>query len=247
MNNRCQGFTIVELTIAVAFLSVLMLAILTISMAAGKMYVKGDTNKAINQAGRDFSDIIRRDFLAAGVGTITPPVIKNVGTADNPLISGRMCLGTVDYLWNTAALLNSDSSAAEGAKIRISDGSDTRPIKFVRITNSPGYCSESPAGSGNYPMVIPATADTTELFGGSGREYALYNMSLRELARSDQRGIYQLSYTLGTNERDTTELVPDANGTYVRCKTDDNVAANFNYCSVSDFDTLIRIGGVETP
>lgn len=141
-------------------------------------------------------------------------------------------------------LLNSDSSAAEGAKIRISDGSDTRPIKFVRITNSPGYCSESPAGSGNYPMVIPATADTTELFGGSGREYALYNMSLRELARSDQRGIYQLSYTLGTNERDTTELVPDANGTYVRCKTDDNVAANFNYCSVSDFDTLIRIGGV---
>ena len=127
MSRNNRGFTIVELTIAVAFLSVLMLAILTISMAAGKMYVKGDTNKAINQAGRDFSDAIRRDFLAAGVGTITPPIINNVGPVDNPLISGRMCLGAVDYLWNTAALLNSSSAAAEGAKIRMSNG---RPIKF---------------------------------------------------------------------------------------------------------------------
>ena len=241
MSRNSRGFTIVELTIAVAFLSVLMLAILTISMAAGKMYVKGDTNKAINQAGRDFSDTIRRDFLAAGVGTITPPIINNVGSTGNPLISGRMCLGAVDYLWNTAALLNSSSAAAEGAKIRMSNG---RPIKFVRITNTAGYCSETPAGSGNYPMTIPANADVTEMFGGDGREYALYSMTLRELSRRDERGIYQLSYTLGTNEAESTEVAPEG---YVRCKTDDNVAAYFSYCSVSDFDTLIRIGGVESP
>ena len=240
MSNRRRGFTIVELTIAVAFLSVLMLAILIISISAGKLYVKGNTNKAINQAGRDFTDSIRRDFLAAGIDTIVMPADADAGTPGNPLKSGRICLGNVAYLWNSAALLNDNSAPANNIKIR--RGSATgQPIKFVRITNTISYCVAGPDGS--YPKVIPATDDATDLLGASS-DYSLYTISMRPIDRKDQRGMYELSYTLGPVDVVATEVAPEG---YVRCKTDDKETANFNYCSVSEFDTLIRIGGVESP
>mgnify|MGYP005609059107 FL=1 len=48
MDKRTQGFTIVELSIAIAFIAVLLMAILSLTITAGRMYVKADTNKAIN-------------------------------------------------------------------------------------------------------------------------------------------------------------------------------------------------------
>ncbi len=239
-DRRTQGFTLVEMTIAIAFLSVLMMAILTISMSAGKLYIKGDTNKSINQAGRDFADTIRRDFLATGVGSITsvPPI--NGGSAADPQYSGRICVGSVAYLWNTAGLLNVDSPAP-GSLITM--GASSKPVKLVRVSRtSQLYCQ--PNGSGRYPTVIDSSDVATELFAGTGREYALYDMTIQQIAADGEKGMYRISYTLGTNEPGATER--DAAG-FVRCKTDNAQAANFSYCSVSEFEMLVRVGGVEQP
>lgn len=238
-SQRAEGFTLVELTIAIAFLAVLMLAILSLTLSAGKLYIKGDTNKTVNQAGRDFSDIVRRDLLATGAGTISDTITINGGSASDPLLSGRICLGTVSYLWNTGDLLNSDTGAANAAKVTMGTSSD--PVKFVRIIRpQQSYCEKN--GSGSYPMNIPSTESATELFDGTGRDYALYAMTFTPIASKGDRGMYRVLYTLGTNEPDTTEQDTDG---YIRCKPNNSVAANFDYCSVNDFDMLIRIGGTQ--
>lgn len=231
MSKRTQGFTLVELTIAIAFLGVLLMAILTLTITAGQLYVKGDTMKTVNQAGRDFSDTIRRDFLSADIEKISDVIV-------NPLGSGRICLGTVAYLWNTATLLN--DSSVQGNAAKVTQGGAAKPVKFARIVGAqaPSYCTAGP--SGNYPMNIPSGTTFTELFGGTDREYALHAMAFSKMAQNGKKGLYRVFYTLGTNDVDTTEL--DAGG-YIRCKTNDSLLANFNYCSVNDFDTIIRVGG----
>lgn len=238
--KRQQGFTLVELTIAVAFLSVLLMAILTLSLMAGKLYVKGDTNKTVNQAARDFADVIRRDFLSSGMQLIVIPEPVNAGTVTDPLLSGRACLGNVTYLWNSAALLNDESSAADQA--RITYQADGQAVRFVRIFRpKQSYCDADHV-TGRYPTVIASTESTTELFGGTGREYALHAMSMEPLAINGDRGMYRINYTMGTNEDDTIER--DDEGRMI-CKPNGSIAANFDYCSVNDFDMIVRVGGVQ--
>lgn len=241
MSKRSQqGFTLVELTIAVAFLSVLLIAILTISLMAGKLYIKGDTNKTVNQAARDFSDVVRRDFLASGVESIVIPDPVNAGPIANPLLSGRACLGNVTYLWNDAALLNDTNSSSD--QVRITYQSSGDPIRFVRIFRPKQQYCDKDAATGRYPHVIASGESTVELFGGTGREYALHSLTMAPLIVAGDRGMYRVSYTMGTNEAGTIER--DESG-HMACKPNGTDAANFDYCSVNDFDMIVRVGGAQ--
>ena len=57
--NRAKGFTLVELTLVMAFMSILLLSILTMTIYAGKLYTKGVTNKTMNQIGREIFDLMK--------------------------------------------------------------------------------------------------------------------------------------------------------------------------------------------
>lgn len=230
-----SGFTLVEMSIAVAFLSILLIAILTLTITAGKMYIKGNTNQDINQAGRDFSDTIRRDFLATGVGLISPVITVSGGGAST--YSGRICLGTISYLWNSADLLNATSSVANSAKVKMASTGD--PVIFARIVNpKQSYCDKD--GSGKYPMTIPANEQAADMFGGTGRDYALYRMTMKPVAIHGDSAMYQVAYTVGTNQSQTTQT---AAGGFIQCKPNNVLTADFNYCSVNDFDMIVRVGG----
>ena len=104
MTRQCRrhGFTLIELMLAMAFVSVLLLAIATIAIQAGKLYNRGLTLKSINQSGREIGDTLRRDFLQANAGKISgnansAVVMVQAGGADR---SGRLCLGDYSYVWN---------------------------------------------------------------------------------------------------------------------------------------------------
>ena len=235
--RRQAGFTLVEVTLAIAFLSVLLIAILTITITAGKLYIKGNTNQTINQSGRDFSDTVRRDFLASGISMITgTPAGGAITVGSGNLTSGRICLGMVSYLWNSAALLNAPNSD------EVTMGSSNTPVKFARVVNpKQSYCDKD--GSGKYPMNIPSTEQVADLFGGADRDYALYSMAMTPVAITGDKGMYRISYTLGTNEIGTTQK--DATNSFVQCKPNDSLTADFNYCAVDDFDMIVRVGGTK--
>ncbi|HSW90504.1 MAG TPA: hypothetical protein VLF64_00745 [Candidatus Saccharimonadales bacterium] len=238
MTKRQQtGFTLVEVTLAIAFLSILLIAILTITVTAGKLYIKGSTNQTINQSGRDFADTVRRDFLASGISMIAgSPTGAAITLGSGNLTSGRICLGTVSYLWNSAALLNAPNTD------EVTIGVSNTPVKFARVVNpKQSYCDKD--ASGKYPTNIPSTEQVIDLFGGSGRDYALYSMAMTPVAITGDKGMYQISYTLGTNESGTTQK--DSTNSFVQCKPNNSLTADFNYCSVDDFDMIVRVGGTK--
>jgi prepilin-type N-terminal cleavage/methylation domain-containing protein len=228
-NKYVQGFTLIEMTIVMAFLSILLIAILTLTITAGKMYVKGITNKSINQSGREIQDIVRRDFSTTNLAMVSSVIETGSGN-----VTGRICLGAVSYLWNTAGILNDTTS--NGSTYRIKSGAN--PIRFVRVVDTnASMCVKG--GTGKYPTDIPSSLAATELLGGDGRDFALYSMDIVPAASNGSAALYQIRYTVGTNEEGTT----DASAGYVQCKTNDSVTADFNYCSVSDFDMIVRVQG----
>lgn len=225
-NRRQKGFTLVELTLVMAFMSILLLAILYMTLHIGKIYTKGLTNKTINQIGRDLSDTMRRDFAHADPALIQIPPATGSGDAT----SGRLCLGAVSYAWNTSALLDSTNT-----KIT----SNSQPITFVRVVDPDGSLC-SPSG-GPYPTAIPASSTLSEMLTTGGRDFALYSASITALSTSGTQGLYQIKLTVGTNEKNTT--TKDETGTFVQCRPPTDTSANFDYCSVSDFDLIVRAGG----
>ena len=228
MTNRKSrdGFTLIELTLVMAFLATLLLAILLTTLQMGKLYTKGVTNRTINQIGRDISDTMRRDFLAASPDRIM--ITEPTGTGD--ATSGRLCLGSVSYVWNTAGLINQPSQP------KITKSGNT--IVFERVVDAANQlCAVQ--GGGGYVIAIPPTMESTNLLAGDGRSLAVYSFTTDKLASDGNNGLYELKVTVGTNDPGTTQ----SDGQSSQCKPPSDNSSDFNYCSVADFDIIVRTGG----
>ncbi len=244
MNKKCiqKGFTIVETTMAVAFFSILLISILMLAMKAGSMSVKGDTNKAVNQAGRDISDALRRDFLSADMGSIITDAVDKAtsvsggGEYDS---SGRICIGEVAYVWNLPGMLGRyDKDSKTNGVITVGSGSSASAAHLVRVPNGKASCIKT--SSGVYSTSITDTA-ATDLLKGAGRDYALYRFSATPLAQDGTRGMYHITFTIGTY--DASAITKDTAGGYEQCKPNTEESADFDYCAVNEFDMIVRVGG----
>lgn len=238
-----RGFTIVETTMAVAFISILMISIVILAMKAGSMSVKGDTNKAVNQAGRDISDAVRRDFLGASMNDINMiNSATSVPGGGEYGKSGRICVGEVAYIWNLAGMFGRyDKDNGTAGVVTMGTGSASSPAHFVRVPNGKTYCAKT--GSGTYMTSISETA-AVDLLKGTGRDYALYRFSATPIARdgaSGERGMYRVRFTIGTY--DAGAVTKDVTRTYEQCKPNTEELSNFDYCAVNDFDLIVRVGG----
>jgi len=232
VDRRRSGFTLVELSLVMAFFSVLLIGVLTLTIHIGKLYTKGMTNKSLNTVGRDVTDVLRRDFAAANAQDVQ--VIGERGAIG--MQHGRICLGNVSYVWNTVGLLNAAPSVT-----RVTMGG-TR-AKLVRVIDmARSYCTPS---GGNYPMTVGAADTAVDLLSddeASGkRDFAVYHMVVTPAAVSAGDGMYRIQFTLGTYDPNTTQVIGSDN----TCKPPTDAAANFEYCSVGDFDMYVRAGGVK--
>jgi prepilin-type N-terminal cleavage/methylation domain-containing protein len=220
INNRWRkGFTLVELTLAMAFLSILLLAILFSTIHIGKLYTKGVTNRQINQIGRELVDTIQRDFLTADAASIDL----------SALASNRACIGGVSYVWNPAALLHSGA-----ASDLVTDNNN--PVTFTRLDDRAyGMCTKA---DGKYPMDITALTGKTNLLDSEGRSLAVYSMNIMPIAQQDNAGLYEIKITVGTN--DTSAMDTSATA---QCKPQTDNSSDFSYCGVTNFDIIVRAGG----
>ncbi len=219
-----QGFTLIELVLVVAFMAILLLAILFLILQIGKMYTKGNTNKIVNQVSREMADIMRRDVQATN-----PTHVKTAITGATDAKAGRVCLGNVSYVWNTAALLN------DGTNNDIMFNG--KPVTFARVVDPSGAMCV--ASGGAYPMTVPATFQVKEMLSTDNRSLAVFALDFREIAKTSTRGLYYIKMTVGTNEDGTTQNT----GTYYQCKPRTDESANFDYCSINDIDFMLRTGG----
>lgn len=229
--NKSRGFTLVELSLVMAFISLLLLAILFTTIHIGKIYAKGVTNRQLNQVGRELVDTVRRDFLVADAAHIVwypSPMAGGDG-------SGRICLGKVSYVWNTAQLLQQSSAT----KIMSKDGST--PVVFERVED-PQALLCTPDISGAYPTNLAglAVGNETYLLDSEGRSLAVYTLSIAPVMVDGSDGLYKLNMAIGTNDPGIVDT------SAVQCKPPSDNSSNFEYCAIADFDITVRAGGDST-
>lgn len=236
VKHRRGGFTIVELMLAVSFLSVLLLAIATLAIQAGSVYQRGMTLRMLNQSGRELSDSLRRDFLQAKTDRIVPRVvdIRHGGS----IIGGRICLGSYSYVWNTA-------QAIDAGAVELTTFSGGAPVNMARVYD-PGANFCELAADGSYEKTISPNQATQLLRSRQNPDdvtIALYDMSLQKVLQATHttaaEGLYRIRFTLGTGRAGETELIETAR----TCKPPSNIDSNIEACAVNQFEMIVRTNG----
>lgn len=229
-----SGFTLVELILAIGFVSLLLLAVSVLTIRVGDMYEKGATVRSINQVSRELVDVMRRDFAQSTGGV----ELVETGTATAPIY--RLCLGDVSYIANSAALLTAREEDGSAVRVVTKVGADSGDgVHMVRIADKgKSLCRESAAGASEYPSNVDESA--TELLTGATMVLAVHNMSLQRVADGSDHELYRFSILIGTNKIGT--LDDD-----IRCRINsdrpEDAGADYNYCSVAELTTIMKTGG----
>jgi type II secretory pathway pseudopilin PulG len=132
-----QGFTIIELMIALAFVAFILIFATTAVITVMQTYNKGLAIKQINQSGRTTLEDMSRFLRTADPGVVDVLLVSS---------QRRACLGGISYVWN---LYNTPGNTANKY-------ADDAPLTFVRVDDPGRDMCKSNAGS--YPKVPKAKA-----------------------------------------------------------------------------------------
>ncbi|HVI69617.1 MAG TPA: type II secretion system protein [Magnetospirillaceae bacterium] len=132
-----QGFTLIELMIALAFVAFILIFATTAVIQVMQTYNKGIAVKQINQAGRSTLEDMSRYIRSAD-----PAAVNTAALAS----SRRVCFGGVSYVWN---LYNTPAASAN----KYDDGS---ALTLTRVNDAASAMCTSTAGA--YPAVPKAQA-----------------------------------------------------------------------------------------
>jgi prepilin-type N-terminal cleavage/methylation domain-containing protein len=218
-----QGFTLIELMLAMAGVAFLLLAIAMTTMQISNIYSKGLTIKSVNQTGRDVSDALQRDIKSSKpFDTASPSNYLNTP------YGGRLCLGEYSYVWNYGKTLTSTDTTNT---VLFDNGT---PVRMARVLDTGGQVCVNAAA--NQPIV---RADATELLSGSDKlDLALHTFAVSSSATDAAIGqaLYSISFTLGTGDQQAL-MTGDAS-----CKPPNDIDNSWEFCAVNVFDFTIRAG-----
>lgn len=226
-----QGFTLIELMLAMTFISILLLSITMVGIQAGRMYSRGVVLRDVNQAGRDISDMFRRDFLQTNAGKINITGLR-VPNNEN-WTTGRLCLGAHSYVWNNPKYLDDPSLLGANRLFKV----DGNPINLVRVVDADGgLCKRD--GSGRYPETVDMAKSSNLLrpiSSGDG-SIGIHNVTLEKITSDSSReALYRLTFTLGTSKM--SEIRNSS------CKAPDEAESNFEFCAINKFEMIVRTNG----
>ncbi len=251
-----QGFTLVELMLAMAFISVMLIAIALCTIQVINIYNRGMTLRQVNLAGRELSSSLARSFAEStafdiehsGPSTVPGEVQAHslqtkVDGADQ--LSGRLCTGRYSYIWNTGkAITTIDVSSSDSRlnRFRLEGGSPTTPdgdreIRLVRVPDDGGsYCLDPDR------LIDPTGAQ--ELLDSGDRPLAIHYLmpTTSSVLRSTttQQQLYTIKFVLGTDEVGTLDFSPT--GDDATCKPPSDLEADQDYCAVNVFSVTVRAG-----
>lgn len=224
-----SGFTLVELMLSMAFISVMMMAIALCVLQIATIYTRGDTLRQVNQSSRTLAVDLRRTLGEAQASFIN---LDHVDTHQ------RFCTGQYTYAWTT-----SESAADAGNSNRYTDPA-AGEVRFVRITDRGGYYCRLPgsapgAVTPNVNSPIDASsANPVELLEEGDRSLRVRSLAIRPAAQGAITGqqLYVIRVILGT---DAVEAIDTTSNT---CRAPSEVTSDINYCAVNEFTLTVRAG-----
>ena len=235
--RHSKGFTLVEMMLAMAFVSVLLVAIALTVIQIGKMYNKGVTLKEVNQAGSTISQDMRRVVAAAtplSVEGADATDFKLMKYSDGQVAGGRFCTGSYSYIWNLGAYLNVSNP------VNVYE-TGTKPIHLAKVVDKvKAYCNDT---TKNVDV-----EDTTEMLPDGNRELAVHKLVVTQIAHDStlKQALYRISLELGTNDRSLLEQGQSSiNSVDTSCKPPDETSDAQDYCAVNIFEFTARAGNNE--
>lgn len=231
-SNSDKGFTVVELMIAMAFISLLLLAIIMTVMQVGAIYSKGITMKSVNQAGRIVVADMKRTIGESGV-TITYKPHERGNDAGNPIYdAGRLCTGVYSYIWNIGTFIGSDPSDPnfQVNKYTGTDDDRKKPLRLTKVKDSGGrYCQGD--GTDGIPR-----SDAVELLSES--ELAVQDFHIERVTDNLASGtaLYSVRITISNAETEAIDTVDNT------CRPPSEEPTLQNFCAVNEFAFTARAG-----
>lgn len=226
-----SGFTVVELMLAMTFISVLLLAIALTTIQISNIYNRGITLREVNQAGRSVSSDLQRSIAGSTPFDVTPKTDDSEATADSKYVvrdgGGRLCLGSHTYAWNYGAAL----AGGQGAPSIFNTYDDGEPVRFVKVADPNGALCATPTAS-------IARVDATDLISGGDRDLAIHAFTIIKTSEDATIGqaLYAISMTIGTN--DQAQLTTND----ASCRPPVEEVGAEEYCAVNQFDIIARAG-----
>jgi type II secretory pathway pseudopilin PulG len=224
-----NGFTIIELTLAMTFLSILLIMITMMVIKVSNIYTKGLTLKDVNQAGRVITRDLQQTILQDRSFNTSTNFIINKDSSGREY-GGRLCTGQYSYIWNYGKRLvdgitaSSDNSNL-GYPNPLAPNDNLSMMRLIRVSDTTAqYCSD--------PNSKVDTSSAYNLLGVDDLELALYDFSIKQVAFDSKTGqaLYYVSFIVGT------ESAAAAN----QDSCTPNSGLDDNYCSVSQFNLAVR-------
>lgn len=236
-HSKRRGFTLIELMLAMTFVSVLLLAIAMTIIQAGNTYSKGMALKDINQSARMLIDDVKRTVSAAGAVQIDDASYMIRPTTGTP-ISGRLCLGNYSYLWNTV-----DATLANTHALRL-PGASPELISMVKVVDTNKvYCAAQSNGAPVVANTVRA-ADVEKVsnllvMGDHALSMTRFTVNVGDAAVDAATGqrLFSIDFGIGTGA--ASAMKPDRSG----CLMPNEPNADPIYCNAQQFGLVIRTEG----
>jgi len=221
-----RGFTLIELMLAMAFVSLLLLAVSMAIIQIANIYNKGLIIKEINQSSREIGDELDQAMKSSGTFSLTGSPQRYINNA----VGGRLCLGQYSYVWNYGIAISKGNSELN----KFTNGT---VINFVKVPDSGGAYCTLVGNPLKYPQIDPT--NSVEMIRNSDHKLSLHSLSIKSStgatdALSSQQ-LYRVSYSIGTSD------MLALNDTQTACKAPDQQGADATYCSIQQFNLVLRV------
>jgi len=255
-----KGFTIIELMLAMAFISMLLLAIALTLVQIANIYNRGNLAKQVNQSSRSISTELTSALTSSGSFSLVPADHQYVEMTQSGVpVGGRLCVGKYSYIWNYGSALSpsgvypnpapnsarnvylSTSAVNLGANyVKVGSTPARYEISLVKAPDASGaYCVPTTSTPSGYPNINPVGA--TELLRTGDHGIVLHDLVITTSASATDslsaQQLYKVTFVLGTPDVNAiTGTLPD-----ITCKGPGVAGADTAFCSVEKFTLVLRV------
>jgi len=222
--RRRHGFTIIELMLAMGFVSLLLLAIAMLTIHIGAIYNQGITLREVNEAGLIVSEDLQRTIGAAAPFVINAD--KESSQYKLTTEGGRLCVGSHTYAWNYLG------KEPEPGEMNEYTTSQAAPISLVKVADPGGRLCQNV-----FERINPDNAN--ELLAVGDRNLVVYDFKIsspNSVSLAAGQALYAIDFTIGTSG---DGIVLSSNKT---CEPPSVSDRNQEYCAVNQFSIIVRAG-----
>lgn len=224
-SKRLSGFTIIELMLAMGFISLLMLAIAMLTIHISSIYNQGITLREVNQTGLAVSEDVQRTISSA-----SPFVIDQADGASRYIskdAGGRLCVGSHSYVWNYLG----EVQGTPPAPLNKYTAGNSTPISLAKVIDPDHSLCQDLTENINQ-------ADASDLLFSGDRNLVLYKFSVSssDITAKTGQALYAVDFTIGTSGTDIVDAVNKV------CKPPSESDQSREYCAVNKFSIIVRAG-----